>query len=110
MRIVYTNLKEDDAGVKRSARQLLVEFNGTSTRSAAAALAATPIAVAPDERSDADRLQRRQTPEAAHALCGQRTAPRVEGMRAFRSVLIKKFVDTQTAVQAGKKGNVSITV
>jgi len=31
-------------------------------------------------------------------------------MRAFRNIFIKKFVDTQTTVQAGKKGNVSITV
>ena len=28
MRIVYTNLRENDAGVKRSVRQLRVEFNG----------------------------------------------------------------------------------
>ncbi len=109
MRIVYTNLKENDAGVKRSVKQFQVDFNGTSTRSAPGTSLATLTAAASDERNDAESGQSVQTPEVAHALRRQRVAPPVEGMGGFRSIFIKKFVDTQTAM-AGKKGNVSITV
>jgi hypothetical protein len=110
MRIVYTNLKENDAGVKRSVRQLEVDFNGTSARPALGAPSATPTVAAPDERSDTDRLQRAQTPDAADILCRQEMSSPDEGIGALRRIFIKKFVDTQTAVRAGKKGIVSITV
>ena len=110
MRIVYTNLKENDAGVERSARQFLVEFNGTGARPVADAPSAAPALALPDERGDAERLQRPRTPETADAVYRQQITPPVEGMGGFRSIFIKKFVDTQTVVRAGKKGNVSITV
>jgi hypothetical protein len=111
MRIVYTNLKEDDAGVKRSVRQFQVDFNGTSARSAVGAPSATPAVAAPDERSHAQMAESAQTPEVAYALDRQEmTPPAEEGIGRFRSIFIKKFVDAQTAVRAGKKGNVSITV
>lgn len=122
MRIVYTNLEENDAGVKRSVKQLRVEFNGTRPRPAPEALLPVPAAAAPDEGSEAERLQRAQTRETAHApeavlaaLHRQRMTPPqvpspVAGMGGFRSIFIKKFVDTQRAVLAGNKGKVSITI
>jgi hypothetical protein len=110
MRIIYTNLKENDAGVKRSITQFRVEFDGTGGRPAADAPSATPALALPDERSDAERLQSTRTPEAADALYQQQITPPDEGMGGFRSIFIKKFVDTQTVVRAGKTGRVSITV
>jgi hypothetical protein len=110
MRIIYTNLKENDAGVKRSIRQFRVEFDGTGERPAADALSAIPALALPDERTDVERLRSARTPEAADALYRQQMTAPAEGMGGFRSIFIKKFVDAQTVARAGKKGNVSITV
>ena len=110
MRIVYTNLKEDDAGVKRSLRQFRVEFNGTGGRPAIDVPSERVALAAPDAGKDAERLRKAQTPETADASYRRQTARPADGMDGFRSIFIKKFVDVQTALRAGKKGTVSITV
>ena len=110
MKIVYTNLTENDAGVKRSVRQFRVEFDGTGGRSAADAPSAMPALAALDERHNLERLQSGRTPEARDALYRQQISTPAEGMGGLRSIFIKKFLDTQTVVRAGKKGSISITV
>ncbi len=109
MRIVYTNLKENDAGVKRSVRQFQVDFNGTSARPATGAISAKQT-TAPDERDDAQTFREPETVEAGNVARRQQINPPVEGMVGLRRIFIKKFVDTQRAVLAGQEGNVSITV
>lgn len=111
MRIVYTNLKEDDAGVKRSVRQFRVEFDGTGGRPVVDVLPlAVPALAAPDARRDAERPRKAQAPETADASYRQQMTTPPEGMYGLRSIFIKKFVDTQTGVRAGREGSLSITV
>jgi hypothetical protein len=112
VRIVYTNLKENDAGVERSVRQFRVEFNGTGALSPAEASSAKPVAPEPSERSEADRRRGAQSPEAANAFPRQQITPPPAGMASLRSIFIKKFINAQTAtaVVARKKENLSITV
>ncbi len=110
MRIVYTNLKEDDAGVKRSVRQFQVDFNGTGARSALVMPLATPIVAVPDEKLDADRLLRAATPDAEDVVYRHEVTPPAENSGGFRRILIKKFVDTQRTLLSGRKGGLSITI
>ncbi|MGD0231477.1 MAG: hypothetical protein ABSC19_14150 [Syntrophorhabdales bacterium] len=110
MRIVYTNLKENDAGVKRSVRQLRVEFNTRDGRSVSQQPSVEACRPATDQRNEEYGVPGPETPETTVPSCIQQNAPVAEGMGAFRNMFIKRFTDSQVAAPAGNKGNFCITV
>jgi hypothetical protein len=111
VRIVYTNLKENDAGVKRSVRQFRVEFNGTGAPSPAGERTAKPVVLDPGERSEADGRQQAQSREAANGWAWAQTTTPPGSTAGLRRIFINKFVDAQRAADlpAGK-AKISIIV
>jgi len=109
MRIIYTNLKEDDAGVRRSVRQLRVEFAGAEKGSMPEQAPARPVEPDPGMSAAAGTTARPH--EAADAPYRAEPAPLAEGVVALRTFFIKKFVDTQTSTACGPdKLGISITI
>jgi hypothetical protein len=112
VRIVYTNLKENDAGVKRSVRQFRVEFNGTGALSPTGERTAKPVVLDPGERSEADGRQEAQSREAANGCAWPQTTLPPGSAAGLRRIFINKFVDAMRAANlpAGKKAKISIIV
>jgi hypothetical protein len=109
MRIIYTNLKEDDAGVRRSVRQFRVEFSGAEKVPIPDQAPTRVEEPAPSRKGTARTTAR--PPEAPDAPYRAEPAPLAEGVSVLRNIFIKKFVDTQTsaACEPDKKG-ISITI
>lgn len=109
MRIIYTNLKEDDAGVRRSVRQLRVEFAGAEKGCIPEAAPIRPDEPAPGRDGTARNTTR--PPGAADPSYRAEPTPLVEGVSALRTIFIKKFIDTQTSTACGPDGKgISVTV
>jgi hypothetical protein len=101
MQIVYTNLKENDAGLKRSVRQLRVDFNRVEAPAAPKSPPARVAACNPVE------ARPQSWPDQAAPYCA---VPAVaEGMTALRKMLIRKFIDTERFCESGGP-SLSITV
>jgi hypothetical protein len=103
MRIVYTNLKERDAGVTKSVRQLRVEFGGSGDVPAASRpVAGTGRIAAGEGPHDAKRAAgRADRPESE---------PVVEGASALRSMFIRKFSETRMMPCSGTGEGFSVVV
>jgi len=134
MRIVYTNLQENDSGVKRSVRQLRVEFNQADNSQAQSA---------EDEfqsegrhkgtllPSDSALFHRRRSPSGLYSafpvrkpgttgqpvgsseetgmLCQQET-PDTGGIGQLTNLFIKKFLANIAVCNGVSRGTINITV
>ncbi len=102
MRIVYTNLKENDAGRQRSVRQLQVDTGGSRSvpqKTARETLTLVRRVDVPPERV---------TAPAEEAEAAARPVL-LEGVAALRAALIKRFVDVK-AFGAAKSAGFCVTV
>jgi hypothetical protein len=91
MRIVYTNLKENDAGVKRSVRQLQVDLGGGAAPAAQRAQVQEAAAVA--------RLADNMRPALIQASLAKTPSferpATLEGIAALRAAFIRRFTDVE---------------
>ncbi len=110
MRIVYTNLKENDAGLKRSVRQLQVDLGrgGAAPASQRAQVQEAAVVERPaDSRADNMRPARIQA-SPAKTSCLERPAA-LEGVAALRAAFIRRFTDVE-GYGASDSAGFSITV
>jgi hypothetical protein len=91
MRIVYTNLKENDAGVKRSVRQLQVDLGRDTAPAAQRTQAQESAATA----RCMDNI-RRTVVQASIAKASSIDRPvALEGITALRAAIIRRFTDVE---------------
>ena len=108
MRIIYTNLQENDAGVTRRVRQLRVEFSSPSALSRGQGFALETDDAARAERGAKEATWSQTAPDAPPPPAGPPPVPVAEGMAALRTPCIKKFIDCRTISEKGER--LSITV
>jgi len=91
MRIVYTNLKENDAGVKRSVRQLQVDLG----RGTAPAAQRTQAQEAAATARCMDNIRRTVVQASIAKVSSIEKPVALEGIAAVRAAFIRRFTDVE---------------